>query len=125
MIFDWHDFYRLAEDLRELETEAARRTAISRLYYAIYWRARIFLENEGFIFRQNDSSHRQIWQEFKNRGRTFLAVSISGSKLHLYRVEADYYPAIEDLDELVEKAFDLAKKIQTYLQQIEKKPENQ
>lgn len=123
MIFDWNDFYALAEDLRERETEAARRTAISRVYYAIYWKARNLLEDDGFIFRQNDSSHRQIWQEFKNRGRTFQAISVSGSKLHLYRVEADYYAEIEDFDELVEKSFNLAERLKTYLEQIENKTE--
>lgn len=60
MIFDWNDFYTLAEELNRREDEAAKRTAISRLYYAIYWEARNLLEDEGFIFRQNDSSHRQI-----------------------------------------------------------------
>ena len=124
MIFDWNDFYTLAEQLRKSDAEAAKRTAISRVYYAIYWQARNFLEDEGFIFRQNDSSHRQIWQEFKNRGRTFQGISILGSKLHLYRIEADYYPEIEDLEDLVEKSFNLAERLRTYLQQIEKKTKN-
>lgn len=111
MTFDWDEFRKLAERLRESESEAAKRTAISRIYYAVYWRARInFLEDEGFVFRQNDSSHRQIWQEFKNRGRTFQAISISDSKLHLFRVEADYYSEIKDIDGLVEKSFVLAEK---------------
>jgi len=124
MSFDWDDFRKLAEELREHETEAAKRMAISRLYYSIYWKARNILEVEGFIFRQNDSSHRQIWQEYKNRGRTFQAISISGAKLHLFRVEADYYPEIENINELIEKSFMLAEKLHIYLQQIEKKTEN-
>ncbi len=125
MSFDWNKFYPLAEELRQRADEASKRTAISRFYYAIYWRARIVLESEGFIFRQNDSSHRQIWHEYKNRGLTYQAISISGSKLHLFRVEADYRPEIEDLDELVEKSFKLVEKIRVYLEQIEKKAENQ
>ena len=32
MIFDWNDFRVLAEELREREDEAAKRTAIGRLY---------------------------------------------------------------------------------------------
>ncbi len=124
MIFDWNGFYTLAEELNRREDEAAKRTAISRLYYAIYWKARNLLEDEGFIFRQNDSSHRQIWQEYKNRGRTFQAISMFGAKLHLYRVEADYYPEIDDINELTNKSFVLAEKLKTYLQQFEKKTEN-
>ncbi len=57
MIFDWNDFRKLAEELRQKETEAAKRTAISRLYYALYWRARNLLEDEGFIYRRSEQSH--------------------------------------------------------------------
>ncbi len=124
MIFDWNDYRQLAEELRERETEAARRTAISRVYYAVYWNARMFLEDEGFIFRQNDSSHRQIWEEYKNKGLTFRAISISGSALHQNRVRADYFAEIRDLETLLKESFKLAENIFNYLQQIEKKTEN-
>jgi uncharacterized protein (UPF0332 family) len=66
MSFDWDDFRKLAEELRKREDEAAKRTAISRLYYAIYWRARILLEDEGCVYRRGEQSHQQIWQEFRN-----------------------------------------------------------
>jgi len=69
MIFDWDKYRELAKDLWKSETEAARRTAISRVYYTVYHRAKIYLENEGFQFRQFESSHRQIWDEFKDKRR--------------------------------------------------------
>lgn len=78
MSFDWNDYQKLAEELRQRNDAASQRTAISRIYYFVYWRARNFLEDEGFIFRQNDSSHRQIWDEFKNRGRTFAGIGMAG-----------------------------------------------
>lgn len=124
MIFDWEDFRTLAEELCGRDTESAKRTAISRIYYSIYWKARNLLEDEGFIFRQNDSSHRQIWEEFQNRGLTYKAVSKSGSQLHRNRVSADYFSEIQNLDEIVERSFNLAENIRVYLQQIEKKTEN-
>ncbi len=123
MIFDWNDFRKLAEELRKREDEAAKRTAISRVYYAIYWKARLYLEDEGFIFRQNDSSHRQIWEEYKNKGLTFRAISISGSELHRNRVQADYFPEIKDLEILLKESFKLAENTFKYLEQIEKKTE--
>lgn len=119
MSFDWHDFRKLADELGEREDEAARRTAIIRIYYAVYWKARIFLEDEGFIFRQNDSSHRQIWEEYKNKGLTFRAISISGAALHQNRVQADYFAKIKDLEVLMKESFKLADKVLTYLTQIE------
>jgi uncharacterized protein (UPF0332 family) len=124
MIFDWDEFRKLANELRERDTEASQRTAVSRVYYAVYWKARMFLEDEGFIFRQNDSSHRQIWEEYKNKGLTFRAISVSGSALHQNRVKADYFAEIKDLDTLLKESFKLAENVFSYLQQIEKKTEN-
>jgi uncharacterized protein (UPF0332 family) len=125
MIFDWDDFRKLAEELCERETEATKRTAISRLYYAIYWRARILLEDEGYIYRQSEQSHQQVWQEFKRRGMTHQAIAFSGLELRDKRVEADYFEEIENIEKLTKSAFDIAEKMSVYLEQIEKKTENQ
>lgn len=121
MSFDWDEYRKLAEELRLKNDEASQRTAISRIYYAIYWRARTFLEKEGFIFRQYDSSHRQIWDEFKDRGRTFSGIGNSGDRLRRNRVEADYFSEIPNITALLERSFELAKNADFYLQQIEQK----
>ncbi len=124
MIFDWNDFRALAEELRQREDESAKRTAISRLYYAIYWRARNLLEDEGFIYRRSEQSHQQIWQEFRHRGRTHRAIGNFGIDLRDSRVEADYFTEIDDIAALTDSSFEIAEKITVYLQQIEKKTEN-
>jgi uncharacterized protein (UPF0332 family) len=124
MTFDWNEFFTLAEELRLRETEAAKRTAISRVYYAIYWRARNLLESEGFVYRQDDKSHQQIWQEYKQRGRTHGAVGRFAIFLRDNRTQADYFSEIEDISGLTEDSFELAEKIISYLQQIEKKTLN-
>ncbi len=120
MIFDWDKFRELAESLRESETESARRTAISRVYYAVYHRAKTHLESEGFQFRQFESSHRQIWDEFKDKGRTFTAIGNTGDRLRANRVKADYIEEIEDVDFLIKRSFELAENAFAYLKQIEK-----
>ena len=119
MIFDWNEFRKLAEDLRQNETEAAKRTAISRIYYAVYHRAKNYLENEGFQFRQFESSRRQIWDEFKDKGRTFIAIGNTGDRLRANRVKADYIAEIEDVDFLIKRSFELAENSSAYFQQIE------
>ena len=124
-MFDWSDFKTLAEELRGQETEAAKRTAISRIYYTVYWRARLFLENEGFMIRQYEGSHIQIWNQYKQKsGQTNKAIGRFGSELHRFRVQADYIAEIKDVGQLTEDSFQIADKILTYLQQIEKKTEN-
>ncbi len=124
MSFDWNEFLALAEELSLRETESAKRTAISRIYYAIYWRARILLEIEGFAYRQDDKSHQQIWQEYKKRGRTHAAIGRFATYLRDNRTQADYIDEIEDILGLTEDSFELAKKIISYLQQIENKTVN-
>lgn len=124
-MFDWNDFKILAERLRGEKTEAAKRTAISRVYYTIYWRARIFLENEGFLIRQFEGSHIQIWNQYKQKsGQTNKAVGRFGSELHRFRVQADYIAEIGNIEQLTEDSFQLAEKITVYLEQIEKKTKN-
>lgn len=124
MSFDWSDYQMLAEELRQRSDEAAQRSAISRIYYAVYWRARTFLESEGFVFRQYDSSHRQIWDEFKHRGRTFNAIGRNGDLLRANRVQADYFAQINNFNKLVEQSFELTDKVNSYFEQIEKKQTN-
>ena len=124
MSFDWNKFREVAERLRQETDEAALRTAISRVYYAAYWRARKFLETENFVFRQFESSHRQVWDEFKQRGRTYYGIGKAGDALRENRVEADYFDEIEDLDKAVEDSFKLFEKVVYYVEQIEKKQTN-
>lgn len=121
MSFDWNEFRELAEKLRQGENEAAKRTAISRIYYAVYHRAKNYLENEGFQFRQFESSHRQIWDEFKDKGRTFAAIGNTGDRLRANRVKADYIAEIDDINFLVKRSFELAENAFAYFQQIENK----
>jgi len=47
MPFDWNTYKDLAEELRLRNDEASKRSAISRLYYSVYWKARNLLEKEN------------------------------------------------------------------------------
>jgi uncharacterized protein (UPF0332 family) len=123
MSFNWNDFRKVAEDLRGGE-EAEKRTAISRIYYSVYHLAKLHLESEDFQFRQFESSHRQIWDEYKDRGRTFAAVGHAGDRLRANRIKADYINQIENVDALVARSFELAENAFSYLSQVEKKSEN-
>ena len=124
MNFGWRNLQELAEKLKQDEDEASKRAAISRIYYAAFWRARDFLWEEGFIFHDFDGSHRQVWREFEKRGKTFRAIGTAGTRLHKIRVQADYFIETEDINRLMIDAFNLAKNIFSYLEQIEKKTEN-
>ena len=124
-MFDWNDFKTLAEELRKNDSEAALRTAISRIYYAVYWRSRILLESEGFILRQFEASHIQIWNEYKKKaGQTNRAIGKGGSELHRFRIQADYVAEIKDITKITSDSFSLARNILSYLSQLESKTKN-
>lgn len=119
MAFDWDEFQKLADELRQRNDEAAKRTAVSRLYYAVYWKARKHLESEGFMLSQKDGSHTQIWREYQKQGRTRKGIGLNGERLHDFRLQADYESDVKDVGELVKDSFQAAINVLTYLVQIQ------
>lgn len=122
MPFDWDKYKELAEELRLKDDEAAKRSAISRLYYSIYHKAKNFLEDTSgnFIFSENKPAHQQVWNEFIKTGGTDRNIGSNGKRLLDLRVDADY-KEIYKIDDELETSFRIANNILTYLQQIEKR----
>jgi uncharacterized protein (UPF0332 family) len=120
MPFDWGQFHELAEKLKDEPDEASQRTAISRLYYAVYWKARTLLEADGFTLKEGGGTHEQVWREYKNKGGdTNKGVSRNGDILKESRVQADYHLEIKNLPNTVDTAFKTASNVIYYLKQIE------
>lgn len=112
MPFDWNTYKDLAEELRLRDDEASKRSAISRLYYAIYWQARNFLEKEDADFYVSaENSHATVWRKFNNQGHSRRTIFNNGQRLKEYRQMADYESEIERLEDTVEASFILAEKI--------------
>ncbi len=121
MSFDWNKYEELADKLKQEKDEASKRTAISRLYYAIYHKAKISLEeNTTFSFSRDKSSHEQVWRAFVNKGGTYRSIGNNLKRLLDNRISADYYDEIIKIDDVVETSFRLANNISTWLKQIEK-----
>lgn len=122
MPFDWNTYKELADRLRQEEDESAKRSAISRLYYSIYHKAKNFLENESdFYFSDNKPAHKQIWDEFIRKGGTYRAIGGNGKRLLSNRNDADYKDDFLRLDEAIETSFKLAENISDYLSQVQSK----
>lgn len=125
MSFDWNKYEELADKLKQEIDEASKRTAISRLYYAIYHRAKIFLEeNTTYSSSRNKPAHQQVWQTFVNIGGTHRSIGQNLKRLLENRISADYFDEITRIDDVLETSFRLAHNISTWLQQIEKQTEN-
>jgi uncharacterized protein (UPF0332 family) len=112
MSFDWNNYKNLADELRLNADEASKRSAISRLYYAVYWKARILLETEDPNLRvPPDNSHTFVWRKFLNSGHTRRTIHKDGTRLKEYRINADYVSEIEKIDETVEASFILGERM--------------
>jgi uncharacterized protein (UPF0332 family) len=126
MAFDWNEFFRLANELKDrIDDEASLRSAVSRVYYSVYCQARNFLiEKKGFTFSTYEGSHQQVWKGFLHQGRTSRSIWRHGDSLHKNRVAADYEDEIKDLPGLVKDSFHRANLIVTSLIQLNKHPDN-
>jgi uncharacterized protein (UPF0332 family) len=118
MMFDWSDYEKLAKSLRNGD-EAAKRSAISRLYYSVYHRAILKLEQvTDFTYSANKPAHHQVWGKYVREGKTLRVIGGKGKRLREFRERADYTPEIEHLDGLVTGAFDHADAILHWLDKI-------
>ncbi len=118
-MFDWNEFKKLAEKLKDENDEASQRTAISRLYYAIYWKARIQIVSKGYRYDRYKSSHKQIWNEYLSKSDLDNQdIGKKGKELHEKRIKADYEDEIRKLDDLVEDSFLVADEILAVLKKV-------
>lgn len=120
MPFDWSTYKNLAEDLRTNGDEASKRSAISRVYYAVFHHAKHYLiDVENYNYSENKEPHAQVWNEFISKGKTFRAIGENGRRLRNTRNDADYRDEIVKLDDVVETSFRTANNVLTYLQQVQ------
>ncbi len=125
MPFDWNTYKDLAEELRQRDDEASKRSAVSRLYYSVYWNARFFLEeSQGFLYSENKEPHGQIWQEFIRQGKIFRNIGENGRRLRNKRNSADYDQDIPRLEDDLEISFRWASQILYDLSKVQQKNDN-
>lgn len=121
-MFDWNDFLILAKELAQRNDEASLRTAISRTYYAVYWKARMQLEKDGFSVRfgVGKGSHEQVWDEYNNRqGKENKAIFKYGDELKKNRHRVDYKPKFIVSRNLVDDSLRLANNVLFNLSQVQ------
>jgi uncharacterized protein (UPF0332 family) len=122
--FDWSEYLLLAEELCDERpdrgtagTEARRRTAVSRAYYAAFLSARNRLRDaDGVVDQGILRSHRRMAAEFEHDGdvqRRLIGIALS--RLRANRVACDYDDAIDGLEALAAAGIFRAKAILTGL----------
>lgn len=88
---DFMDFSELADELELVNKSSAKRTAISRWYYASYHASYQFLENIGINIPKK-KQHKAVMVRLINSGNTELRRAGNKFKeLQEYRIRADYH----------------------------------
>lgn len=87
---EWVDFLDLAERLAHEDTEAARRSAISRAYYATLLSARDHLASQGHEPPTDGSVHRWVWDTLSDARGQAAKLARHGKRLKKLRNDADY-----------------------------------
>jgi uncharacterized protein (UPF0332 family) len=120
MPFDWDKYKKLAEELKQrpVSDEAAQRSAISRLYYSVFWKARLLLEKEG-INVPRESAHGFVWNKYRTQGGTRRTIGDKGRQLQLKREDADYEAEMNHLEDDVIDSFKLADSVLHFLKMIQ------
>lgn len=121
----WHSYVVLAEDLVGRDSEAAKRSAVSRAYYGAFNASRRWLETNGVTI-ENHPAHQQVWRTFgaaeqaasQCEGKWRLVGEL-GAGLRGLRNQADYADVIPVLDSRARGAVESAGRILYLLDQLE------
>jgi uncharacterized protein (UPF0332 family) len=121
----WGSLIALAGSLVGQESEAAKRSAVSRAYYGAFNAARRLLEAHG-IPVDNHRAHDRVWRTFKEAGRAtsgterrWQMVGDLGGALRVLRNQADYADVVPRLDREAADAVATAQRLLTLLDELE------
>jgi hypothetical protein len=103
-MFDWRDYLDLANSLGDSSgtlttiqlSEASRRSAVSRAYFAAFCHARnCAVQHLGYVARHAASDHGRLRHHFRRLGMIDIADSLDD--LRAWRNECDYNDAVPSL----------------------------
>lgn len=115
MDFDWKTYLDLARFLQQhsasgSQPEAARRSAISRAYYAAFCHARNYArDRHGLQLRYSGDDHYLVKQHFSHRRERGIAQKLN--RLREWRNKCDYEDSIPDLNTLLSWALSEAQMV--------------
>ena len=120
MSFDWATFLTCAESLARAQDEAAKRSAISRAYYAAYHVVRVFFR---LTPPQGSDSHKFVWDAVMSDSRREIqALGRKGDRLKVRRKTADYEGTFSDLNYYTNDAIETARRIIAAVEALKRPP---
>jgi uncharacterized protein (UPF0332 family) len=85
------EFINVAQKMLQIRTEAATRSAFSRIYYAVFNTGKKLLHELGFALPKNAMAHEELYYRLNNSGLAAMEEIVSWiSDLRSRRLRADY-----------------------------------
>jgi hypothetical protein len=128
MPFDWQEYLKLAEHLRDnpagaLNQEAAGRSAVSRAYYAVFCHARNYAQmRENFIPLGDADDHRRLFDHFERTNKRDIARHLQ--QLRRWRNDADYVDALVGIAAMAKNAVAEAHRVRNKIDAAERRGES-
>lgn len=110
MDFDWQKYLLLAEKIKnQMEvqqenslTEALKRTAVSRAYYAMFHFAQDFAQLKGYVPTRTDAHNDlRLWYMGQRGDFRHQQIRPILARMHKYRKECDYEKSLSSDIELI------------------------
>jgi uncharacterized protein (UPF0332 family) len=121
----WKAYVAFARDLVGQESEAAKRSGVSRAYYGAFNSAKRWLEAHGTRIDAH-RAHTQVWESFRIASVASPASKVDyhevgemGGLLRRLRNEADYEDLMPRLDQRAAEAVAIAERIVGMLDELE------
>lgn len=115
MIFDWEEYLRLAEYLRDnskqecFAQEAALRSSVSRAYYAAFCYARKYAQDNDHYVRPSKDEHKELRTHFFAKGRKKIARQLE--TLVGLRNNCDYDDEVDNINNVLSTSLNLSREI--------------
>lgn len=114
-MFDWREYWALAQALQDMEgagytREAANRTVVSRAYYAAFGVARVYAQTQlGFQPSGGARDHHALVQFLFQQGFAIEAIRLRD--LRYYRNQCDYDPVVAAPDAIAQQSLLIAQQV--------------
>lgn len=125
MKFDWSEYFNLAKELIDSDTnEAKQRSSISRAYYAAFCLARNYLRDYLEIKpRSDENKHKFVAEKFQHHDRKnqkMIEIGRDLSRLRSDRNKADYEDTLLNLTNKNKSALKIAENIINKINELKK-----